>query len=68
MAWTLHRGDHIIPIPGTRSADHVAELATAAEIVLDADDMANIESILPAGFAHGDRYSEQQSTGAERYC
>jgi len=68
VAWTLHRGDHVVPIPGTRSADHVAELATAAEIVLDADDMARIESILPAGFAHGDRYSEQQSTGAERYC
>ncbi len=34
VAWTLHRGDHVIPIPGTRSADHVAELATAAEIEL----------------------------------
>lgn len=68
VAWTLHRGDHIIPIPGTRSADHVAELATAESIVLDAGDMARIEAILPAGFAHGDRYSEQQSSGTERYC
>ena len=25
IAWTLHRGDHIIPIPGTRSAEHLAE-------------------------------------------
>lgn len=68
VAWTLHRGDHIVPIPGTRSADHVAELATAAQIELDADDLALIEAILPAGFAHGDRYSEGQSVGAERYC
>lgn len=68
VAWTLHRGDHIVPIPGTRSAAHVAELAAAADITLDADDMARIEAILPAGFAHGDRYSELQSVGTERYC
>lgn len=68
LAWTLHRGDHVIPIPGTRSAAHVAELATADDIRLDADDLARIETILPAGFAHGDRYSEQQAVGTERYC
>lgn len=68
VAWTLHQGDHVIPIPGTRSGAHVAELATAADIVLDADDMARIEAILPVGFAHGDRYSDHQSVGTERYC
>lgn len=68
VAWTLHRGDHVIPIPGTRSAAHVAELAAAADIRLDADDLTRIEAILPAGFAHGDRYSEYQSVGTERYC
>lgn len=68
VAWTLHRGDHVIPIPGTRSAAHVAELAAAADIRLDADDLTRIEAILPAGFAHGDRYSEHQSVGTERYC
>ncbi|HHZ09923.1 MAG TPA: aldo/keto reductase [Rhizobiales bacterium] len=68
VAWTLHRGEHVIPIPGTRRAAHVAELATAVDIRLDADDLARIEAILPAGFAHGDRYSEQQAVGTERYC
>ncbi len=68
LAWVLHRGGHVIPIPGTRSAEHLEEDAKGAEISLSAADLAEIEKILPVGFAHGDRYSEQQSIGPERYC
>jgi len=67
-AWLLSRGDHIIPIPGTRSADHLAENAAAASIRLTGEQLLQIDHLLPAGFAHGDRYSEQQSVGVERYC
>jgi len=35
---------------------------------LSGQELAEIERILPAGFAHGDRYSEAQLPGAERYC
>ncbi|MEX6506903.1 aldo/keto reductase [Jiella sp. M17.18] len=68
IAWTLSRGEHVIPIPGTRSPEHLAEDAKAADIRLTTDDLAEIEAILPAGFAHGDRYSDKQSAGPERYC
>jgi aryl-alcohol dehydrogenase-like predicted oxidoreductase len=68
LAWVLHRGDHIIPIPGTRSAEHLAENAEGASINLSPEDMAEIEEILPVGFAHGDRYSDAQAVGPERYC
>lgn len=68
LAWTLHQGNHLISIPGTRSSGHLEELAAAASIVLTADDLAEIERILPRGFAHGDRYSEAQMIGVERYC
>ncbi len=68
LAWTLHRGPRIIPIPGTRSAAHLAEDAEGASIKLTPADMAEIETILPVGFAHGDRYSEKQYIGPERYC
>jgi len=68
IAWTLHRGDHLIPIPGTRSPGHLEELAAGAEITLAAEDMAAIERILPAGFAHGPRYGEAQRIGPEDYC
>ncbi|MCB9944677.1 MAG: aldo/keto reductase [Geminicoccaceae bacterium] len=68
LAWLLHRGDHLIPIPGTRSPAHLEEHAAAADIALDAGDMQAIERLLPVGFAHGDRYSEAQNVGVERYC
>ncbi len=68
IAWVLHQGEHLIPIPGTRSAAHLADNAAAAALALSRDEMAEIEGILPRGFAHGDRYSEAQLAGAERYC
>lgn len=68
IAWLLARGDHVIPIPGTRSAVHLQEDAAAADLVLTPTDMEAIEAILPVGFAHGDRYSQTQSVGPERYC
>jgi aryl-alcohol dehydrogenase-like predicted oxidoreductase len=67
-AWVLHRGPHIIPIPGTRTAEHLTENAAASNLVLTAADMAEIENILPAGFAHGNRYSEEQQKPSELYC
>lgn len=67
VAWTLHRGDHVLPIPGTRSAAHIRELAQAAEITLTPDELAEIETILPPGFAHGARYSDSQWPGVEQY-
>ena len=67
LAWVLAQGDHIIPIPGTRSAVHLAELAGAENIVLSADDMAMIETLLPVGFAHGARYGGTTWPGIEIY-
>ena len=67
-AWVLAQGHHIIPIPGTRTAEHHAENLKASDIVLSAEDLAEIEAILPAGFAHGNRYSVEQQGSAEQYC
>lgn len=67
LAWTLAQGDHVIPIPGTRTAAHLAELARAAEIALSTEDLAEIERLLPAGFAHGARYAEAQWAAVEIY-
>jgi aryl-alcohol dehydrogenase-like predicted oxidoreductase len=68
IAWLLHQGRHIIPIPGTRSLEHLRELALGADLALSPSDLARIEAVLPVGWAHGDRYSAQQSIGPERYC
>lgn len=67
LAWVLHRDSHVIAIPGTRSVGHFREMVSAAEVHLSADDMAEIERRLPPGWAHGDRYSDQQWYSVERY-
>ena len=60
--------DHIVPIPGTRSVDHLNELASGATIDLSESDLQAIEKALPIGWCHGDRYSNAQWKGPERYC
>ena len=68
IAWLLSRGTHILPIPGTRSVEHFRDLVRGAELNLAAQDLAAIETALPVGWAHGDRYDAAQWVGPERYC
>lgn len=67
-AWLLSRGAHVIPIPGTRSVEHFRECVSGADITLSDADLERIETVLPVGWAHGDRYSSEQWIGPERYC
>jgi aryl-alcohol dehydrogenase-like predicted oxidoreductase len=67
-AWVLQRAPHIIPIPGTRTAEHLAECAMASSVTLTPADMLEIEEILPVGWAHGNRYSEDQQRMSELFC
>lgn len=54
LAWALTQRDFIVPIPGSRNPDRVAQNVAAADIELTADDLARIVAIAPAG-GHGDR-------------
>ena len=67
VAWVLDRGPHLIPIPGTRTAGHLEDWATADEIAFTDADRAEIARLLPAGWAWGDRYDGEQAIGPERY-
>lgn len=68
IAWVMAQGEHVLPIPGTRSVAHFKEYLAAAERDLTADEVKAIEAILPIGWAHGDRYSVGQWVGPEKYC
>ena len=57
LAWLLAQGDDIVPIPGTRSPDRMAENAGAADVELTDTDLARIHKILPDG-AYGSRYPQ----------
>jgi len=67
IAWTLAKGAHVVPIPGTRSADHLEECAEAARVDLSDAQIAEIERALPVGFAAGERYSDAQWVGIQKY-
>lgn len=67
IAWLLTRDPGVIPIPGTRSPEHLRDLAAGTTLHLTPADLARIEDILPVGWAHGDRYSDTQWIGPERY-
>ena len=57
LAWLLHQGEDIVPIPGSRRAERVVENAGAAEVTLTDGELARIHEILPDG-AYGSRYPE----------
>ena len=68
IGWLLAQGEHVIPIPGTRSVRHFRDLVRGADLDLGPEDLARIEAALPIGWAHGDRYGAEQWVGPERYC
>ena len=67
IAWTLAKAAHVVPIPGSRAAAHLEECAAAAEVDLTDAQIAEIERALPLGFAAGERYSDQQWVGIQKY-
>jgi aryl-alcohol dehydrogenase-like predicted oxidoreductase len=53
LAWLLHKGDDIIPIPGTRKSARLAENGKAADIRLDAATIEKLDRLMPAGTTAG---------------
>ena len=58
LAWLLHQGDDVVPIPGTKRVRYVEENAEAAEVSLTADHLGALDEAMPVGAAAGERYPE----------
>ena len=58
LAWVLAQGDDIVPIPGTKRRRYLADNLGAASVRLTADELAEIDRILPADAFSGMRYPE----------
>lgn len=58
LAWLLAQGEHVVPIPGTTSRQRLEQNVAAEDIVLDAAELAAIDTIAPPGVAAGSRYPE----------
>jgi aryl-alcohol dehydrogenase-like predicted oxidoreductase len=65
LAWLLHRGDDVVPIPGTKRVKYVEENAAAADIALTEDQLAALAEAMPAGAAAGDRYPAESLATVE---
>ena len=59
IAWLLHQGDDILPIPGTTSVDHLMDDLGAAQVQLSADVLARLDALINQRTVAGDRYSDQ---------
>lgn len=56
LAWILHKGDGIVPIPGTKRRKYLDENLGAARVRLTAEEMKALDDALPPGKTSGPRY------------
>lgn len=62
LAWLLHKGQDIIPIPGTTSAKHVLDNLAAVDVQLNSEMMARLESLINQHTVAGNRYNAQSNS------
>ncbi len=58
LAWLLAQGEHIVPIPGTKSRSRLEENLQAVEVELSEDDKRQLDEAVPVGAAAGERYAD----------
>jgi aryl-alcohol dehydrogenase-like predicted oxidoreductase len=63
IAWVAAQGDEIVPLVGAKTRERLAEALPAIELTLTADDLAEIEKVVPSGAARGDRYPSALMSG-----
>ena len=57
IAWLLHKGSDIVPIPGTKRVKYLEENVAASSIALDAAQMSALDEALAPGKVSGPRYN-----------
>jgi aryl-alcohol dehydrogenase-like predicted oxidoreductase len=62
LAWLLHRGEHIIPIPGTTRVEHLHDDLGAADVRLDAGTLARLDALINERTVTGERYNAQNAS------
>jgi aryl-alcohol dehydrogenase-like predicted oxidoreductase len=60
LAWVLSRGEHIVPIPGTRRRKWLEENAAAVDLALSGDTLTALQDAFKPGIASGTRYPAGQ--------
>ena len=70
LAWLLHKGEDLIPIPGTTSVEHLLDDLGAVDVRLSAELMARAEALINERTVKGDRYNAQANSevDTEVFC
>jgi aryl-alcohol dehydrogenase-like predicted oxidoreductase len=66
LAWLLHKGNDIVPIPGTKRRTYLEENVGAAAILLDAEEMRALDSALAPQVVSGARYNALRASFIDR--
>jgi len=61
LAWLLHQGQDIVPIPGTKQRKYLEENVIALKVDLSTTDLSEIDAVFPRGLAAGDRYPDMST-------
>jgi aryl-alcohol dehydrogenase-like predicted oxidoreductase len=66
LAWLLHKGPDIVPIPGTKRLKYLEENVGAADVRLTPGELATLDAALAPDKISGPRYSEKQMAQIDR--
>jgi aryl-alcohol dehydrogenase-like predicted oxidoreductase len=65
LAWLLHQGEDVAPIPGTKRVRYLEENVAAADIELSKEQLATLNRTFAPGVAAGERYRREAQTTIE---
>jgi aryl-alcohol dehydrogenase-like predicted oxidoreductase len=66
LAWLLHKGDDVVPIPGTKRRRYLEENVASVAVELSPEEMADLDRALPPEKVAGPRYNEQMMATVDR--
>lgn len=66
LAWLLHKGPEIVPIPGTKRRTYLEENVAAASLTLGEDEMTALDAALAPERVAGPRYNEERMAQVDR--
>ena len=66
LAWLLHKGSDIVPIPGTKRRKYLEENVAAADIRLTPSEMSTLDAALAPEKVAGPRYNDERMSTVDR--
>ncbi len=66
LAWLLHKGPDVVPIPGTKRRSYLEENVAAANLSLTGEEMAALDAALAPEKVSGPRYNDRQMSMVDR--